>query len=255
MNRRIVTADDLGLREDVDLGIIRAHRAGAVTHASWLAGGETSREVTQIVTREAPGLGVGLHLSLSQTRPSAPNDRLGGLIRSGRFPPNQFAAVRWAWGRRSRLLAVEAEWEAQADAFEHVWARTPTHLDSHQHVHLAPPFAALAVRLAVRRGIPRIRAPRGGRPGRSLRGRLEARVFDTLGRRLARLATEAGLLVPDAFDGFHASGRVTVADLRAMKARRLDGTTEWMVHPGLRDEPGGYARRQELEALIRWSSE
>ena len=243
----LVTADDLGLRESVDLGIVRAYRGGAVTHASWLAGGDSSRECVSTVRDNAPGLGVGLHLSLSQTRPSS--DALSPLVREGRFPSRQFTAIRWAWGRAERLRAVAAEWEAQADAFEAVWGRAPSHLDGHQHGHLAPPFAPLAVALAVRRGIPRIRAPRGGSPGRGLRGRAEAAAFYRLGARLALLAEAAGLTVPDLFDGFHASGHLTVRDLRLMETRRR-GLTEWMVHPGLRDEPGGYDRRQELDALL-----
>lgn len=249
MTRLLVTADDLGLREDVDLGILRAAAAGAVTHASWLAGGDSSREAVARVRKLAPHLEVGLHLALSQTMPSS--DALHPLVVNGRFPARQFHAVRWAWGRRDRLHRVEREWEAQADAFEAAWGAPPAHLDGHQHVHIAPPFTEVAVRLATRRGIPRIRAPRRGSPGRGLIGRVETAAFHTLGRRLAEKAKAAGLLVPDSFDGFHVSGTLTLSDLHEMATRR-QGLTEWMVHPGLRDEPGGYARRQELEALLAW---
>lgn len=252
MTTRIVTADDLGLREDVDHGILLAHRSGPVTHASWLAGGDSAREAAELVETEAPDLGVGLHLSLSQTRPTG--NTLPELVRGGRFPPNQFTAIRWAWGRPARLRVIAQEWEAQADAFETAWGRTPTHLDSHQHVHLAPPFADLAVRLAVRRGIPRIRAPRGGTPGRGLRAGMATRAFYTLGHRLAQRAEAEGLVVPDAFDGFHASGRLSHDDLRVMDSARCPGVTEWMVHPGLCNEPGGYARRHELDALLAFAS-
>lgn len=245
MTELIVTADDLGLRDDVDSGIVRSASGGIVTHASWLAGGESAEASPGLVARKVPHLGVGLHLSLSQTRPSGDPGPLAGLLTpEARFPGWQFAAIRWAWGRRQRLNAVWAEWNAQADAFERVWGRTPTHLDSHQHVHLAPSFAPLAVRLAVERGIPRLRAPVG--PARGL----EARVFMALGRRLRRRAVAAGLTVPDWFDGFEHSGGLDRQRLRAMRGRLGAGLTEWMTHPGLRDEPGGYARRREMEALL-----
>ncbi|MEM6327705.1 MAG: ChbG/HpnK family deacetylase [Bacteroidota bacterium] len=253
MTGLIVTADDLGLRPDVDLGIVDAHRAGAVTHASWLAGGASSREAVALVEREAPEMGIGLHLSLSQTQPSGDPARLGALLEAGRFPERQFEAIRWAWISRDHRRAIADEWEAQAVAFREAWGRVPYHLDSHQHVHLAPGLHALAVRLAIRHGIPRIRAPRGGSPGRGPRGTLDAAVLSALGRRLAKRATEAGLVVPDVFDGFHVSGALTREDLRAMRTRTR-GLTEWMVHPGRTDEPGGYARRQELEALRRWAA-
>ncbi|MEL6614851.1 MAG: ChbG/HpnK family deacetylase [Bacteroidota bacterium] len=242
--RLIVTADDLGLQGDVDAGIVRAASGGIVTHASWLAGGESADAAPGLVAREAPDLGVGLHLSLSQTRPSGDPRPLAGLLRpDGRFPDRQFAAIRWAW-RRQRLGAIWDEWRAQADAFERAWGRTPTHLDSHQHVHLAPMLGPLAVRLAVERWIPRLRAPVG--PARGL----EARVFVALGARLRRRARSAGLTVPDRFDGFEHSGRLDRQKLSDMSAALGPGLTEWMAHPGMTDEPSGYARRQEMEALL-----
>ena len=249
MNALIVTADDLGLSASVDAGIVRAHRDGIVTHASWLAGGETAPEAAALVAREAPGLGVGLHLSLSQTRPSGDPAPLAGLLTpEGRFPRHQFAAIRWALGRQ-RLGAIWDEWQAQADAFERVWGRVPTHLDSHQHVHLAPTLGPLAVRLAVERGIPRLRAPVEASGRGTLRQRLETRVFSALGARLRRRARAAGLVVPDHFAGFARSGRLDAEALAAMRQRLGPGLTEWMTHPGVENEPSGYKRRSELDAL------
>lgn len=236
----IVTADDLGLRADVDAGVVRAHREGIVTHASWLAGGETACEAAALVSRDALGLGIGLHLALSQVRPSGPEGPLAALLTPEARFPGQRRAFLWSLRRKK---AVWREWNAQADAFERVWGRAPAHLDSHQHVHLAPWLGPLAVRLAVERGIPRLRAPREGGAG------VQTRAFSALGRRLAQTARAAGLETPDAFRGFAVSGTLTLDDLRTWAGAGADGE-EWMCHPGLRDEPDGYRRRQELEALV-----
>lgn len=244
MRLLIVTADDLGLRPDVDEGIVRAHREGIVTHASWLAGGASAQEAAPLVQEVAPGLGVGLHLALSQTIPSGPLAPLAGLLTpEARFPPRQFSAILWA-RTRARREAVWNEWNAQADAFERTWGRTPTHLDSHQHVHLAPWLGPLAVRLAAERGIPRLRAP-----DEPARGRADTAVFSALGRRLARLVRASGVATPDHFDGYRWSGRLNTESLREMEAARGEGCTEWMTHPGTRDEPGGYQRLRELRSL------
>ena len=58
--RLIVVADDLGLSGSVDRGIVEAHRAGPVSHASWLAGGESADAAVDLVRESAPGLGIGL---------------------------------------------------------------------------------------------------------------------------------------------------------------------------------------------------
>ncbi len=242
MSTLIVTADDLGLRHDVDAGIVRAHREGIVTHASWLAGGESAPQAAALVTREAPGLEIGLHVALSHVRPSGPPEPLATLLTPEARFPSQAAALWWS---RQRPSAVWTEWSAQADAFERIWGRTPAHLDSHQHVHLAPWLGPLAVRLAAERGIPRLRAP-----NEPARGRIDTAVFSSLGRRLARVARASGVSTPERFEGFRWSGRLDADALEEMRASGARGVTEWMTHPGSHDEPGGYLRRQELEALV-----
>ena len=61
----IVNADDFGLSAGVTEGILRAHREGIVTSTTILANMPAAEEAVRRLA-EAPGLGVGVHLNVSQ---------------------------------------------------------------------------------------------------------------------------------------------------------------------------------------------
>jgi predicted glycoside hydrolase/deacetylase ChbG (UPF0249 family) len=64
----IVNADDLGWTEGINRGIAEAHRNGIVTSASLLANGAAFASAVEMA-RHTPGLGVGVHLNLSEGAP------------------------------------------------------------------------------------------------------------------------------------------------------------------------------------------
>jgi len=102
----IVNADDFGATTGVTRGILEAHGRGIVTSTSLMVEAPGAREAAQ-ASREAPALGVGLHVDL------------------GRTPPEDPARIR-------RILS------RQAALFELLMGRRPTHLDSHRNSHLHP---------------------------------------------------------------------------------------------------------------------
>lgn len=132
----IVNADDLGLSRDVNAGIAEAHEHGIVTSASLMVR-QSAAEDGALCARHNPGLGVGLHLDLAQW------DYEGGEWRAAyeRCPPRDEPAV-------------EAECRAQLEAFRHLLGRDPTHLDSHQHVHMSEPVASVTARIGAELEVP-----------------------------------------------------------------------------------------------------
>src|SRR5246127_5926014 len=64
----IVNADDLGWTEGVNRGILEAFHNGIVTSTSLLANGAAFAGGME-AARSAPGLGVGVHLNLSDGLP------------------------------------------------------------------------------------------------------------------------------------------------------------------------------------------
>ena len=152
--RVIVNADDFGFSEGVTEGVLRAHREGIVTSTTIVANMPPAEAAVRRLA-EAPSLGVGVHLNVSQGPPlSAAGEALAG----GDGVMNSTAVqLLLACTRRPRLIdAIEAECEAQIR-----WAIDrgvrPTHLDSHRHIHAFTPVFARVARLARRYDIPFVR--------------------------------------------------------------------------------------------------
>jgi chitin disaccharide deacetylase len=132
----IVNADDLGLSDAVNAGIVEAHERGIVTSASLMVRRAAAAEAVDVARRH-PGLAVGLHLDFGEW-----------VYEDGRW--------RVAYERCSSQepREVEAECHAQVEAFRDLLGRDPTHLDSHQHVHMGEPVASVVVALAAELGVP-----------------------------------------------------------------------------------------------------
>jgi chitin disaccharide deacetylase len=155
----VVNADDFGLSVSTNAGIRDAYEHGILRSASLMANGEGFDDAVSQV-KELPGLGVGIHLSLVGERPIAPPHKLRGLIGSdGRLPPSYADFARGYLLRKFTPREVHREMEAQIARVLHAGIR-PTHLDSHQHVHLMPGVFDLTLDLAEAYKIRVVRVPR-----------------------------------------------------------------------------------------------
>jgi predicted glycoside hydrolase/deacetylase ChbG (UPF0249 family) len=255
--RLVVNADDFGVSEPVNEGIVLAHRRGIVTSTSLMAVG---RAFDHAVAwhRAIPTLDVGVHLTLVAERPLRPGSSLAGP--DGRFPPSAGALLRRHLTGGIKLPEVRAEWSAQ---IERVLKQgiAVSHLDSHQHVHVLPGLAEICLELAARYGIPFVRVPCErlalDRPP-SLHGL--KRLFGSATLQFFRtLAHLTGAKQPNhstlKFMGFHDGGRLNLERLRRLlKELRPGSSYELMCHPGFAPaEPDirrwGYSHEAELLAL------
>jgi len=105
MRRLIVNADDFGLTEGVNRGIIEAHRAGLVTSTSLMVDAPAA-EAAATLSRGYPDLSVGLH-----------------FVDDG---PDL-----------DQPAHAEREFARQLERFRALVGAEPTHVDSHHHVHFA----------------------------------------------------------------------------------------------------------------------
>lgn len=242
--RLIVHADDFGISESVNLGLVDAHRHGIVTSTSVMANGAAFEHAVALA-KECPTLDVGVHLTLTEERPVGP--AAAGLVDAhGRFAPNVFdLAARHALGRVP-LDAVRAELDAQ---IRRVLASgiPVSHLDGHQHVHALPGIARVVAELAKAHGIRTVRYP-----AERIRGYMLKLGLRSLGnaRRVAEQIALAACcaLSPlrelkriDDFVGFYFGGRLTEANLATVLAGLPAGrTAELMCHPGDDDPRGPY---------------
>jgi chitin disaccharide deacetylase len=256
--RLVVNADDFGVSERVNSGIVRAHRQGIVTATSLMAVGRAFEHAVRL-SLETPALDVGVHLTLVAERPLRPDaSSLAGP--DGRFPPGAGAfTLGWLTGR-IRRAEVAAECSAQIERVLASGIR-PSHLDSHQHVHVLPGLLDLARELAGRHGIPFVRVPlEGRRLDRPLTLHGVARLLGA--GALGAFAALSALWRPGPpgqrpprFLGFHDGGRLDEVRLRRLLAGlKAGGVYELMCHPGLAPEEEdlrrwGYAHEAELQAL------
>lgn len=244
--RVIINADDYGFSERVSEGILAAHANGVVNSVSVFANMPAAAVAARRL-QEFPGLRVGAHLNGTAGRPLTAG--AGALTnRSGEFSRQRFC-LGYLFRRRRTLAALAAEWEAQIAQLA-AWGLHLRHLDSHHHLHLLPGVGAIAIALARKAGIPRIRASHDPRFLRSPR----TWILYWLGRGFARRARSQGLIVADHFRG---AGLMAATDKEQAFAKILRhlpiGVTEIYCHPGYTDAtlPDSYreGRVAELQAL------
>lgn len=260
MSRRamglIVHADDFGLSEKVNEGILRAHLNGILTSTSIMANGQAFEDAVRIA-RSNPALDVGIHLTLIEEMPLLGAKEIPTLLTpDGKFHRNaiQFTQ-RYILGNIS-LKDVREELEAQ---IKRVIAGgiSPSHLDSHQHLHMLPGILNIVAELSRKYGVPAIRFPREigvfGRIGRipfiRIVKALVLNLFCRMGEGKIKRRT-------DSFAGFLFSGNLNKENLlNVISHISPGGTCEIMCHPGL-DDPSspylhwGYHWSDELSALI-----
>ena len=118
----IVNADDFGQSRSVNWGIIEAHERGIVTSASLMVRWPAAAEAA-VYSRQHPNLSLGLHVDLGEWA-----YRGGDWVLLYQVVPfNDIAAVA---DEVARQLAM----------FRRLVGKEPTHIDSHQHVHLREPL-------------------------------------------------------------------------------------------------------------------
>ena len=254
----IVIADDVGQHEGTIEGVLRAHRDGVVTDASVQATGAAFEQAVQAL-KGVPTLGVGVHLTVTGARPLLSRAEIPSIVGAdGAFAPSAGRLLARLASGLASPDAVRREWLAQVRAVREA-GLVPTHLTSHEHVHLWPSLWRVVVDLARRERIPYVRTvPRPSavrealsRPSAvaDLGGTLRCLAVASVAPRKKALP-EAPPVLPDQFHGLRRSGRLEAAHLRAAAAELVEGVNEWMCHPGDADGGGGaYQTRAETDAL------
>lgn len=136
MKTLIVNADDFGLSDGVNDGIIRAHREGIVTSTSLMVSQPAAAAAATAATMQ-PDLSVGLHFDVGEWE-----------RRDGEWHP------RYLRVDDSDAAGLAAELHRQLADFRDLLGHDPTHLDSHQHVHRDEPARSILREVAHNLGIP-----------------------------------------------------------------------------------------------------
>jgi predicted glycoside hydrolase/deacetylase ChbG (UPF0249 family) len=247
VRRLIINADDFGLSEGVNRGIVEAHEAGSVTSASLLVNLPAFGDAVDRAARN-PQLGIGLHFNLTAGTPVCAPDAVPSLCDSrGEFHSLRRLVARALSGR---IAAADVARECGAQILRLRQAGIAvTHLDSHRHVHLLPGLWGPVVETARQAGIGCVRVPLERLGGRTPLGALAEQ---TLLRSAYRLGGGNGTRPVDHFYGSALFKRPDfLRGLLELIDQMEPGVTELMVHPGYDDGHIGrwdsYTRGRESE--------
>jgi chitin disaccharide deacetylase len=244
----IANADDLGYTRGINRAIAQCHRTGIITSATLMAGG-TAFDDALTQTRDLTGLGIGVHLVLTELRPVARPGDLPGLVDQRGFLPSS-PAVLLKGVLQGTISASTLQWELDhqvAKILDH--GIIPTHLDSHKHVHVFPQILAAVIAVARRYGIRWIRNPFDGTTVSQLwaafpehqlallaKQALKARLVRLFRLSFHRRLQHANLRCADHFFGTALTGIWTASALRRILAQLPPGISELMSHPGEYDQ-------------------
>jgi predicted glycoside hydrolase/deacetylase ChbG (UPF0249 family) len=205
----IVNADDLGQSPGINEGIARAVDQGIVTSTSLMVRWPSApAAIRWAATR--PEVSVGLHVDFGE-----------------------WVVHGDEWSQAYRVIAndepstVEAELRRQVDAFVAMVGRPPTHLDSHQHVHLREPYRSAMLALAERLSVP-------------LRG-------------MSEHITHCGSFYGQYGNGHPWPEGITLSALLAILDELHETTTELTCHPGFlvdTDYRSMYAVERQTELAV-----
>ena len=247
----IVNADDLGVSQRRNAGILEAHRRGIVTSASLMAFGAGFRDALRLA-RDAAGLDLGLHLNLSEGEPCVLGHKT--LVdEAGKFFGKKEARRRAREGRFDPT-EVERETEAQIRTLQDAGVRL-THIDGHQHLHIYGNLPEPIARAAARRGIRCFRCPADSLvpvDGIPEDRRAEIEEYRTNALTALEAFARHRMRSTEHFGGIGLSGILGYETLIDALQSLPEGVTELMVHPGNADAARGFSgpeRERELMAL------
>lgn len=157
----IINADDFGLSSGVNSAIVACYEAGSLSSTTLMVNMPATEDAI-VLAKEYPALGVGLHFNLSSGKPLCPPDKVKSLVASNGEFHQRGVAEKKAISRQFRSNEILAELKAQ-------WGLlldndlAPTHIDSHQHIHVFPVVFDVVARFCVENNIP-LRIPKPWRP-------------------------------------------------------------------------------------------
>ena len=233
MKYLIVSADDLGLSESIDRGIIRGYEDGIVTALNVIPTGKAFYDAMALV-RVTKAKEVSAHLALTETGPVSEAGKVASLIaEDGAFHKNYSGFLADFLRNKIDPGQVYVELKNQMERIRET-GFTVASLSSHQHIHMLPGILEIFIRLAKEYNVPSIRYLHNDRFAYpySAKKIFKKMILGYFGRRLKRSLDGSAILYTDNFLGFFDSGNITEDTLIKMLNTLPEGMTELVTHPG-----------------------
>ncbi len=233
MKYLIVSADDLGLSESINRGIIRGLEEGIVTNLNVVPTGKAFYDATAGLRVLKPGE-IGAHLALTETAPVTEGRDISTLLNGkGAFHKSYpLFVAKFLFGRIDRGQ-IYIELKNQIEKLKNCGIPI-TNLSGHQHIHMLPGILEIFIRLAKEYKIPSIRCLRGDKFLYPLGVKKIFRkiILDCLAPAMNKAIDKASIARAGNFLGFLDSGNIREESLIKMLNNLPEGTTELVAHPG-----------------------
>ncbi|MBP6018459.1 MAG: ChbG/HpnK family deacetylase [Burkholderiaceae bacterium] len=241
----VLCADDFGMNQAVNDGIVALAGQGRLSATTCLVGGPAFRSGAPALL--ASGLRSGLHLNFTES-----------MGQAGLYMPVSYL-IRHSMLRQLDVHQLRAQIDTQLDQYEDAMGQAPAFVDGHQHVHQ---FAQIRTELlhALDRRYPqhkpRLRYTWPARlTGTPIAQRLKAHIIGALGARpFAALARQQGYPMNRAFLGVYdfAGGPQGYAVLLQAWLQTVQDGDMVMCHPAARVQANdslGAQRYAEFQVL------
>ncbi|MDO8462410.1 MAG: ChbG/HpnK family deacetylase [Deltaproteobacteria bacterium] len=228
VRKLVVHADDFGLSEGINEGIVSAMKKGVVTSTSLLVNFPNSLEAMELAQKNS--FDVGWHVNLTLGKPISPPEKVPSLVRpDGTFYPLKLF-LRRAFLRQISEKDVAEELQAQWKLFSKADLE-PTHVDGHQHVHLFPVVRDVVRDIVHQKKIPFVRIPH--EQGGIGTPRLLTRCFLKILKGGKRSFWQQGEIQSISFFGLSVAFSGNLFDSwKSLLCRIQAPVAEVMVHPG-----------------------
>jgi chitin disaccharide deacetylase len=247
--RLVVNADGFGASAQRDRAILATHQSGIVTSTSVL-GNAADPAAVKLALAAAPGLGVGVLLSLVDGAPVASPDTVPSLLGpDGNFPPRaRDVVLNWA---KAAIKADEVEQELDAQVSRLRDLGIPVdHLCSKDSLGFLPIVAQAQEKVARRHGIPGLRVA-VEKPTLAWTSDLKRGMGTAAMAAMAWLSRRdlgARRHGPQSW-GFFETGRLDEVRILEILGRLGPGSHELICHPDLDADLASAPRNSEVFAL------
>lgn len=263
MPRLIVNADDFGLTEGVNRGIVKAHRSGIVSSSTLMANASALDDAIPLAASSA-GLSLGCHVVLVDGEPLLDSRQVSTLLNrkgDGRFEEGIARFATRALRGQIDPEQIEAEVTAQIRKLQAAGVQV-SHLDTHKHTHVFPQVLRPILRAAKACGVRAIRNPFGRVAFSQIANRPnlwkrygQVRILNAWAAAFVKTVAEVGMRTPDGSLGIVATGSMDDRMFRLILENLPEGTWELVCHPGYNDVALQRIRtrlRDSREVELRW---
>jgi predicted glycoside hydrolase/deacetylase ChbG (UPF0249 family) len=152
MRKLIINADEFGLTKGTNKAIIETFQFGTVTSTTMIVNMWAFDDAVRLA-KENPGLGIGIHLNLTDGRPLLPPETVFTLVSKDGFFTNRRSLWKKVTFSNISLSHIEMELRSQLEKIKSAGINI-THIDTHQAVDLHPKIFSIVLKLAAGLTIP-----------------------------------------------------------------------------------------------------